>query len=221
MGHYARFDEKKIIQEVIVADEEFIGQLPDREQWVKTSYNTYKGKRFDPSTGQYIGKSEDEIKNFASIGSVLRKDGNTVNRPFPSWKYDNVLGEFIPPVPMPKLLNNQQAFWNEDELKWDISTFEGTAENNGMIDLGYSIEKLNLNPSNNVRYTDSGYYINEKGYECDPNTGEEISITPSTFQKISETVVYDVTNNFYFRRDTMAVCDKDGKELVTILDEEK
>ena len=41
MSHYARV-ENNIVQEVIVADKEFIATWPG--EWIKTSYNTRAGK---------------------------------------------------------------------------------------------------------------------------------------------------------------------------------
>ena len=45
MAHFAKINKDNIVEQVIVADQEFIdsGVVGDPTQWLKTSYNTYGG----------------------------------------------------------------------------------------------------------------------------------------------------------------------------------
>ena len=39
MGHYAKIDKDSIVTDVIVAKADYINSLPDKDSWIKTSYN--------------------------------------------------------------------------------------------------------------------------------------------------------------------------------------
>ena len=56
MSHYAQV-KNSIVQQVIVAEQEFIDQLPDAQDWIQTSYRT-KGNQHPegrPLRGNYAG----------------------------------------------------------------------------------------------------------------------------------------------------------------------
>ena len=72
MGHYAKVIGDTVVQ-VIVAKQDFIDTLPDKNMWIKTSYNTHGGvhytqdennRRSTPSSDQ----SKALRKNYAGIG---------------------------------------------------------------------------------------------------------------------------------------------------------
>lgn len=88
MSHFAKV-ENGVVTQVIVAEQEFIDTLPDKDAWIQTSYNTYKGKHM-------LGGVPFR-KNYAGIGYL----------------YDNVRDAFIPP----KLF--QSWILNEDSCIWE------------------------------------------------------------------------------------------------------
>ena len=94
MSHYA-YIENNIVTNVIVAEQDFIDSLPDKEKWIKTSYNTRGGKHYDPNTNL-----EDDgfplRYNYAGIGFM----------------YDIILDAFIPPKPFESwVLNEETCLW--------------------------------------------------------------------------------------------------------------
>jgi hypothetical protein len=93
MGHYAKV-ENGIVTTVIVAQKDFIDTLPDKDHWVKTSYNTYGGKHL-------LGK-EPLRKNYAGIG----------------YYYDPKRDAFIPPMPDEEgtwVLNETTCLWEKED----------------------------------------------------------------------------------------------------------
>ncbi len=119
MGHYAKV-QNGIVTKVIVADESFIVTYKDNEdgEWIKTSYNTIKGKHYDPKNGKESIVKQPLRKNYAGIGFI----------------YDSVRNAFIPPQPYNSWLLNEETCrwqspieypsdgkmysWNEEELNW-------------------------------------------------------------------------------------------------------
>ena len=112
MAHFARI-ENNIVQEVIVAEQDFInlGVVGDPTTWIQTSYNTHGGVHTQGGTPLR--------KNFAGEG----------------FTYDSVRDAFIPPKPYNSwILNEDTCFWeapverpsgmhwiwNEDNLTWDL-----------------------------------------------------------------------------------------------------
>ena len=112
MAHFARI-ENNIVQEVIVAEQDFInsGVVGDPTAWIQTSYNTHGGVHTQGGTPLR--------KNFAGEG----------------FTYDSVRDAFIPPKPYNSwILNEDTCFWeapvekpsgmhwiwNEDNLTWDL-----------------------------------------------------------------------------------------------------
>ena len=69
--HFAKV-KNNIVEQVIVAEQEFIDTLPkeDGVSWLQTSFNTLQGKHYDPIT-----KQEDDKPplrgNYAGIGYCL------------------------------------------------------------------------------------------------------------------------------------------------------
>ena len=79
MSHYARV-ENNIVQEVIVADEEFISTWPG--EWIKTSYNTRAGKHMLGGTPLR--------KNYAGMGYIWdeERDAFYDPQPDPTWTFN-------------------------------------------------------------------------------------------------------------------------------------
>lgn len=116
MAHYA-FIENNIVTNVIVAEQEFIESLPNKEKWIKTSYNTRGGKHYDLDTN--LEDNGVPLRyNYAGIGFL----------------YDPILDAFIPPQPYPSWILNTKTclwdspisypnddkfyFWSEEVINW-------------------------------------------------------------------------------------------------------
>ena len=88
MSHFARVTAQGIVEQVIVAEQDFIDTLPDRTSWIQTSYNTYGGQHPE---GRPIRK------NYAGIG----------------YTYDSVRDAFIPPKPYASwVMNENTCLWD-------------------------------------------------------------------------------------------------------------
>lgn len=107
MGHYAKISNDNIVEDVIVAEADFIETLEGR--WIQTSYNT---------TGNTHTLGGEPLRyNFAGIG----------------WYYDEVLDAFIPPKPYDSwVLDESTCLWcspipypNDGGIyKWDENLLE-------------------------------------------------------------------------------------------------
>ena len=89
MSHFARITAQGIVEQVIVAEQNFIDTLPDKTSWVQTSYNTHGGVHA-------LGGIP-LCKNYAGIG----------------YTYDSVRDAFIPPKPYASwVLNENTCLWD-------------------------------------------------------------------------------------------------------------
>jgi hypothetical protein len=107
MSHFARVTAQGSVEQVIVAEQDFIDTLPDKTSWVQTSYNTHGGVHALGGTPLR--------KNFAGIG----------------YTYDSVRDAFIPPKPYASwTLNEDTCLWDAPvamptdgkRYKWDEAT---------------------------------------------------------------------------------------------------
>ena len=118
MAHFAKV-ENGLVVNVIVAKKEFFDTFVDNSpgEWVKTSYNTYKGIHYDPTTGD---PSEDQSKslrkNFAGVGYTYDKinDCFIPPKPFDSWLFDETTANWVAPIPKPE----DSDYWDEASLSW-------------------------------------------------------------------------------------------------------
>jgi hypothetical protein len=106
MSHFARVTAQGIVEQVIVAEQDFIDTLSDRTSWVQTSYNTYGGQHPE---GRPLRK------NYAGVG----------------YSYDSVRDAFIPPQSYASwVLNEETCLWdaptpyptNGKTYNWDENT---------------------------------------------------------------------------------------------------
>lgn len=67
MSHFAQV-KNGIVQQVIVAEQDFIDMLEDKQDWIQTSYNTRNGVHYGPD-GQPDGKPALR-GNYAWIGGA-------------------------------------------------------------------------------------------------------------------------------------------------------
>jgi hypothetical protein len=105
MSHFAKLNSNNIVENVIVAEQDFInsGVVGDSFRWVQTSYN-----------GNFRGK-------YASIGDTWDKSNEVFvsPQPFPSWKLN---GEFIWCSPVAYPIDGNTYSWNENTQQWDEVT---------------------------------------------------------------------------------------------------
>jgi hypothetical protein len=120
MSHYARINPLNWrVEQVIVAEEDYINSRHDSDLWIQTSYNTRGGVYYDPETRQ---PSEDQSKalrkNFAGVGGyyVPELDAFVKPKPFPSWILNKDTCFWEAPVSKPDLENNYS--WDEDNQQW-------------------------------------------------------------------------------------------------------
>jgi hypothetical protein len=89
MSHFARITAQGIVEQVIVAEQDFIDTLSDKTSWVQTSYNTRGGVHLLGGTPLR--------KNYAGVG----------------YTYDSVRDAFIPPKPYASwVLNEETCLWD-------------------------------------------------------------------------------------------------------------
>ena len=88
MSYFVRVNAQGLVEQVIVAEQDFINTMPDASSWVQTSYNT--------SGGQHP-EGRPLRKNYAGVG----------------YTYDRVLDAFIPPKPYASwTLNEDTCLWD-------------------------------------------------------------------------------------------------------------
>ena len=102
MSHYAKLDSNSIVENVIVAEQDFInsGVVGDAFLWVQTSYN-----------GNFRGK-------YATIGDTWDKVNERFVSPQPynSWLLDEDTCLWQAPTAYPE--GDAMYTWNEDTLAW-------------------------------------------------------------------------------------------------------
>lgn len=108
MAHFAQV-ENGVVQQVIVAEQDFIdlGVLPGT--WIQTSYNTRAGQHPE---GRPLRK------NYAGIGYVYDevRDAFYAPQPYPSWSLDEDTCTWRPPVAYPS--DDNKYSWDEPSLSW-------------------------------------------------------------------------------------------------------
>ena len=115
MAHYAHLDPFNVVDNVIVADADFIATLPDPEKWIVTSYNTRGGVHYSPVTGLPDGGTATH-KNYAGVGFIWDGVGFAEPQPFQSWTLDPSTYQWQPPNPYPT--DGKQYAWFEATQSW-------------------------------------------------------------------------------------------------------
>ena len=107
MSHFAKIDSNNIVENVIVAEQDFINScvVGDSFLWVQTSYN-----------GNFRGK-------YASIGDTWDKVNEVFisPQPYPSWILNEDTCIYEAPVPYPT--DDLMYSWDEDTTSW-VETVE-------------------------------------------------------------------------------------------------
>lgn len=110
MSHFAKVNGLGVVEEVIVAEQDFIDTLPDSSSWVQTSYNTRGGAHTLGGTPLR--------KNYAGIGYRFDgvRDAFIPPKPFDSWVLNEETCLWDAPIAMPN--DGKLYTWNEEQLNW-------------------------------------------------------------------------------------------------------
>jgi hypothetical protein len=136
MGHYAKVKNNLVI-DVIVAEQEYIDTLQNKEFYYQTSYNISGGVYYDPTTNQpHADQSLIELelgrkrKNYAVIGYTYdeNRDAFIPPKPYGSWVLDENTCGWEAPIPYPN--DNKEYMWNEVKKEW---TYTGYYFENGEV----------------------------------------------------------------------------------------
>ena len=112
MAHYAFLDENNIVTEVIVGiDETELIEGLDPETW----YSNFKGQ-----TCKRTSYNNNTRKRYAGIGYIYDKDFDVFipPKPYPSWKLDYTIYDWVPPIPKPEDTEEYFWKWSEINLEW-------------------------------------------------------------------------------------------------------
>ena len=123
MAHFAKVIDN-VVQQVIVAEQDFIDKLPDKDKWIQTSYNTHNGKHYAPNS--IIEDDKPAVRgNFAGVGMLYNpeKDYFYDVRPFDrygdeclSWTFKEEDFSWHPPTECP--IDEEKGYtWKESTKK--------------------------------------------------------------------------------------------------------
>lgn len=103
MGYFALVNSDNIVEQVIVADQNFVNSHPvENKSWIETFTDGSNGKK--PAG---IGYSyNQELENFIE------------EKPFPSWSLNSETLDWDPPISRPN--DGQMHRWDEDSLSWVV-----------------------------------------------------------------------------------------------------
>jgi hypothetical protein len=116
MSHFAQVIDG-IVQDVIVAGQDFIDALPNPQNWVQTSYNTRGNVHYAPISD--IPDGEPPLRgNYAGIGYTYDaiNDVFYTPQPYPSWTLNTNTWLWEAPIKMPTKKGNWT--WDEPTLSW-------------------------------------------------------------------------------------------------------
>jgi len=120
MAHFAKVNLQGIVEQVIVAEQEYIDTLPDAGFWVQTSYNTYGGVHYQPNSEKVPSADQSKAlrKNYASIGYTYDKQRDAFIPPKPcsSWVLVEETCNWVPPIPYPS--DGKRYTWDEAVINW-------------------------------------------------------------------------------------------------------
>tara|TARA_B100000131_G_C18084985_1_gene599732 strand:- start:8 stop:391 length:384 start_codon:yes stop_codon:yes gene_type:complete len=116
MAHFAKVIDN-VVQQVIVAEQDFINKLPDKDKWIQTSYNTRHGVHINGGTPLR--------GNFAGVGMHYNPDKDYFyhNRPWDkfgtrcdSWVFKEEDLNWHPPTAIPD--DGKFYLWRESDRSW-------------------------------------------------------------------------------------------------------
>tara|TARA_B100000035_G_C21012276_1_gene560197 strand:- start:590 stop:955 length:366 start_codon:yes stop_codon:yes gene_type:complete len=115
MAHFAKVNDKGIVTQVIVAEQDYIDSLKyDGGDWIQTSYNTHAGEHLLGGTPLR--------KNFAGVGMTYDKDRDAfiTIKEFDSWTLNETTCQYDPPIARPT--DGKLYKWNEAAYQADNNT---------------------------------------------------------------------------------------------------
>ena len=109
MSHFALVNAQGVVEQVIVAEQDFINTLPNASLWVQTSYNTHGGQHPE---GRPLRK------NYAGVGFTYdaQRDAFIPPKPFTSWVLNETTCLWNAPVAYP--INDKHYAWDETTTSW-------------------------------------------------------------------------------------------------------
>jgi len=116
MSHFAKVSDG-IVTAVYSAEQDWVDEQTDSDEYIQTSYNTWGGKHYDPETGQEDSGTPLR-KNYAGIGDTYdsTRDAFYTPQPHPSWTLNDDTCLWEAPVAYPT--DDKIYEWNEDTLSW-------------------------------------------------------------------------------------------------------
>jgi hypothetical protein len=118
MSHFAKV-ENGVVTDVIVAEQDFIDTLPDKDNWIQTSYNTRGGVHYLPDSDT---PSEDQTKalraNYAGLGMTYDVENDVFYgvQPFTTWILNRTTWVWESPVPRPE--DGKRYRWDDETVSW-------------------------------------------------------------------------------------------------------
>ena len=111
MGHFAKVDDNDIVEMVIVAEQEFIDTLHDKDSWIQTSFNTIGGVHLTGGTPLR--------KNYACIGYKYDRQRDAFSPPkkYDSWGLNEDSCLWEAPIQMP-VKDGYLYNWDEENKIW-------------------------------------------------------------------------------------------------------
>ena len=120
MSHFAKINNDGIVQNVIVAEQDFIdsGAVGDSSNWIQTSYNPRGGVHYAPNSTEPDGGVALR-KNYAGKGYTYDKvrDAFIAPKPHESWVLDEDSCCWVSPVAHPRDGKGPYK-WDEDVRNW-------------------------------------------------------------------------------------------------------
>jgi hypothetical protein len=112
MAHFAKVIDG-IVEQVIVAEQDFIDSLNDGNIWIQTSFNT-KG-------GEHLLGGTPLRKNYANGGFTYdeERDAFIPPKPYESWTLNEETCLWNPPIQRPE--EQIPYFWDEENQNWSMS----------------------------------------------------------------------------------------------------
>ena len=119
MSHFAKINNDGIVQNVIVAEQDFIdsGAVGDSSNWIQTSYNTRGGDHSAPNSTEPDGGVALR-KNYAGKGYTYdeSRDAFIPPKSYPSWGLNEDTCQWDAPTPYPD--DGKRYNWDEDTTSW-------------------------------------------------------------------------------------------------------
>lgn len=109
MAHFAKINTLGIVENVIVADQDFIDLLPDKTSWVRATNDTCDEHHLEGIPCK---------KNSVGIGYSYdsQRDAFIPPKPFNSWLLDENTCLWSAPSPCPT--DGKMYIWDESKLSW-------------------------------------------------------------------------------------------------------